>query len=66
MSGFTDSTGDPAKNEELALQRARAVNAALEKAGIPADKIQLNKPETFTGTDAGGNAEARRVEVSLV
>ena len=64
VSGFTDPTGDSAKNEELALRRARAVNAALEKAGIPTDKIQLKRPETVTGT--GSDAEARRVEVSLV
>jgi K(+)-stimulated pyrophosphate-energized sodium pump len=63
VSGFTDSTGDPAKNAELAKQRAMAVSAALKVAGIADDKIELKKPETITGT--GGNAEARRVEVAL-
>ena len=63
VSGFTDSTGDPAKNEELAKQRAMAVSAALKAAGIADDKVELKKPETLTGS--GGNAEARRVEVSL-
>ena len=63
VSGFTDSTGDAAKNEELARQRAMAVGAVLKTAGIPDDKVELKKPETLTGS--GGNAEARRVEVAL-
>ena len=64
VSGFNDPTGDAAKNEELAKQRAFAVRDALKGAGIAEDKIQLKKPETTTGT--GSNAEARRVEVSVV
>ena len=63
VSGYTDSTGDAAKNEELAKQRAMAVSAALKAAGISDDKVELKKPEAITGT--GGNAEARRVEVAL-
>jgi len=63
VSGYTDATGDPAKNEELAKQRAMAVSAALKAAGIADDKVELKKPEAVTGT--GGNAEARRVEVAL-
>ena len=63
VSGYTDATGDPAKNEELAKQRAIAVGAALKAAGIADDKMELKKPEVLTGS--GGNAEARRVEVAL-
>ncbi|MES2098230.1 MAG: sodium/proton-translocating pyrophosphatase, partial [Pseudomonadota bacterium] len=63
VSGFTDATGDPAKNEVLAKQRAMAVGAALKAAGIADDKVELKKPEALTAT--GGNAEARRVEVAL-
>ena len=63
VSGYTDSTGDAAKNEELAKQRAMAVGAVLKTAGVPDDKVELKKPETLTGS--GGNAEARRVEVAL-
>ena len=63
VSGFTDATGDPAKNEERAKARAMAVQGALATAGVAADKIELKKPEALTGT--GNNAEARRVEVSL-
>ena len=63
VSGYTDATGDPAKNEELAKQRALAVSAALKTAGVAEDKIELKKPEAITGS--GNNAEARRVEVAL-
>jgi len=63
VSGFTDATGDPARNEELAKARATAVSAALATAGVAADKIDMKKPEAVTGS--GSNAEARRVEVAL-
>ena len=63
VSGFTDSTGDTVKNEELAKLRAFAVRDAIKAAGVAEDKIELKKPETLTAS--GANAEARRVEVSL-
>ena len=63
ISGFTDVTGDPAKNDELAKQRAFAVRDALAALGIGEDKVDLRKPEAITAT--GSNAEARRVEVTL-
>ena len=63
ISGFTDVTGDPAKNEELAKQRAFAVRDALAALGIGEDKVDLRKPEAITAT--GSNAEARSVEVTL-
>jgi K(+)-stimulated pyrophosphate-energized sodium pump len=63
VSGYTDSTGDPAKNEELAKQRAFAVRDALKAVGIAEDKIELKKPEVVSA--GGDNAAARRVEVSL-
>ncbi|MBC7481731.1 MAG: sodium/proton-translocating pyrophosphatase, partial [Rhizobacter sp.] len=63
VSGFIDSTGDAAKNDELAKQRAFAVRDALKAAGIAEDKIELKKPEALTGS--GDKAEARRVEVTL-
>ena len=63
VSGFHDTTGDPARNEELAKQRALAVRDALGALGIGADKVELKKPEVTTAS--GSNAEARRVEVHL-
>jgi len=63
VSGYTDASGDPARNEELAKQRAFAVRDALKAAGVAEDKIELKKPEALTGS--GDAAQARRVEVTL-
>jgi len=63
ISGFTDATGDAAKNEELAKLRAFAVRDAVKASGVAEDKIELKKLETLTAS--GANAEARRVEVTL-
>jgi outer membrane protein OmpA-like peptidoglycan-associated protein len=64
ISGFHDATGDPAKNAELAKERAKAVRAALVTAGLAADRVALRRPESTTGT--GDDRQARRVEVRLV
>ena len=64
VSGYHDTTGDVAVNEELAKQRAVAVRIVLVRIGVPEDKVELKKPEVTTGS--GGNAEARRVEVLLI
>ncbi|APW38017.1 sodium-translocating pyrophosphatase [Rhodoferax koreense] len=64
VSGYTDATGDPAKNEELAKQRALAVRDALKAAGVNEDRIELKKPEQTTA--GGPAAEARRVEVTVL
>ncbi len=63
LSGFHDTTGDPALNAELAKQRAVAVQAALLRLGAPAERIDLVKPLEMSG--AGDDAEGRRVEVTL-
>jgi len=62
VSGYHDASGDPAKNAELAKQRAFAVRDALKAAGVAEDKIELKKPEQINAGDA---ADARRVEVTL-
>ena len=62
VAGFHDASGDPAKNAELAKQRAMAVRDALKAAGVPEDKVMLEKPAETTAN--GPAAEARRVEVS--
>jgi outer membrane protein OmpA-like peptidoglycan-associated protein len=64
ISGFHDPSGNKAHNEELALNRARAVRGALDKLGISRERVVMQKPLETTGT--GSNAEARRVEVSVV
>lgn len=63
LSGFHDTTGDPAFNAELAKQRAIAVRNALVGAGVAEGAMELKKPEQTAGT--GNNAEARRVEVMI-
>lgn len=64
ISGFHDATGSLEANEELAKRRAQAVRDVLAGAGVKPEGLQLRKPEVTTGT--GNNAEARRVEVSIV
>jgi outer membrane protein OmpA-like peptidoglycan-associated protein len=64
VSGFHDTTGDAAINESLAKKRAEMVRDVLVGLGVPAGKIDLQKPEVTAGS--GNNAEARRVEARLV
>ena len=63
VSGYHDSTGTVAVNEEVAKKRAFAVKEALVRLGVAEDQIELVKPQVSEGT--GANAEARRVEVVL-
>jgi K(+)-stimulated pyrophosphate-energized sodium pump len=63
ISGFHDASGDPAKNAELAKQRAFAVRDALKAAGVAEDRIETKKPEQL---NAGSADDARRVEVKLM
>ncbi|MBL0923900.1 MAG: OmpA family protein [Sphingomonadaceae bacterium] len=64
VSGFNDPTGNAAANAELSKKRAQAVKAALEKAGIAAEAVELVKPDETTDT-SGDNTAARRVEVTV-
>jgi len=64
VSGFHDTTGDAALNEQLAKKRAEMVRDVLTGLGVPAAKIDLQKPAVTAGS--GSNAAARRVEVKLV
>jgi len=64
VSGFHDTTGDAAINEQLAKKRAEMVRDVLTGLGVAADKVDLQKPAVTTGT--GNNAQARRVEVKLL
>ena len=64
VSGYHDITGDAASNEALAKKRAETVRDVLVGLGVPADKVQLQKPEVTAGS--GSDAAARRVEVKLV
>lgn len=64
ISGYHDATGDPAFNAELAKQRAFAVRDVLVGAGVAESSLELKKPEVTTGS--GADAEARRVEVTIL
>ena len=61
---FHDTNGDAALNEQLAQKRAEMVRNVLTGLGVPAAKIDLQKPAVTTGS--GTDAQARRVEVKLV
>jgi ammonium transporter, Amt family len=65
VSGYVDASGDPAKNAELAKQRAFAVRDALKAAGVAEDKIVLAKPADIKA-GGSGDTDARRVEVTLL
>ncbi|MGL6112210.1 MAG: DUF937 domain-containing protein [Rubrivivax sp.] len=64
VTGYTDKTGDLAKNEELAKSRAKAVVEALKAAGVAEASVQMQPPMFVEAGSAGGDAEARRVEVN--
>ncbi|MGJ7554750.1 OmpA family protein [Variovorax sp. RB3P1] len=64
VSGYHDTTGDPAINDQLAKKRAEMIRDVLVGLGVPAAKIDLQKPAVTAGS--GNNTEARRVEVKLV
>lgn len=63
LSGFHDPSGDPAKNAELAKQRAMSVRDALVAGGVAADRVKFRKPESTVG--AGSPEEGRRVEIRV-
>ncbi len=64
VSGYNDPTGNAAANAELSKNRAQSVKAALEKLGIAAERVVLEKPAETTTTGAD-NSAARRVEVTV-
>jgi outer membrane protein OmpA-like peptidoglycan-associated protein len=64
LTGYTDKTGDVAKNEELARSRALAVRDALKAAGVAEGNIEM-RPPVFVEAGAGGaDQEGRRVEIN--
>jgi len=65
ISGFHDATGNLEQNQELAKKRAFAIRDAIKSAaGIGDDRFEMKKPEVTQGSS--DNAEARRVEVSVL
>jgi len=67
--GHTDSTGSPAVNEPLSLQRADATRDYLVTRGVGGNRFQIDgrgarEPVASNDTDAG-RARNRRVEIFL-
>lgn len=67
--GHTDSTGSPAVNEPLSLQRADATRDYLVERGVAAKRFQIDgrgarEPVASNDTEAG-RARNRRVEIFL-
>ena len=63
LSGFHDPSGDPARNAELAKQRAMAVRDALVAGGVAVERVKFRKPESTIGE--GSPEEGRRVEIRV-
>jgi outer membrane protein OmpA-like peptidoglycan-associated protein len=64
VTGYTDRTGDAAKNQELAKERAKAVRDALVAGGVPEGNVEMRPPMFVETGAAGSDAEARRVEIT--
>ena len=67
--GHTDSTGSPAVNNPLSVERATSVRDYLVTRGVPAVQVQTagrgeNEPVASNDTEAG-RARNRRVEIYL-
>ncbi len=65
ISGYHSASGSLTQNQELAKQRAFAVRDALKAAGIGADRVVLEKPQSAEANLSGEDPKARRVEVAL-
>jgi photosynthetic reaction center cytochrome c subunit len=65
VSGYHSATGDLARNQELAKARAFSVRGALLEAGVPDDRIVLEKPMSTEANLSGEDPRSRRVEVAL-
>ena len=68
ITGQADKQGDPAANEKLSLDRAKAVADVLAGDGLPRDLFDISsRGEAFGGLFSGDAAESdRRVEVLIV
>ena len=67
LEGYTDSTGDPAANKQLSLDRAAAVKEMIVKGGIDGSRIATagygqEKPIASNDTEEG-RAKNRRLEL---
>jgi K(+)-stimulated pyrophosphate-energized sodium pump len=62
ITGYTDQTGDPEQNKQIAKSRAKTVQDELKAAGVAENRLRMQPPANAM-TGAGADAEARRVEI---
>lgn len=63
IGGYTDKKGDAAENKKLSDGRAKAVQAALQKAGVGAQVPEAEGyGEEFANVDENASDEARKVD----
>jgi photosynthetic reaction center cytochrome c subunit len=65
ISGYHSAAGDLATNQELAKRRAFSVRGALTAAGIPEDRMILEKPASTEANLSGEDPRSRRVDVAI-
>jgi outer membrane protein OmpA-like peptidoglycan-associated protein len=69
VDGYADPRGPAALNDDLSLQRAEAVALALQKAGVPQDRLVVAGHGSSQSTSPRGDLDAyafdRRVTVRL-
>ncbi len=65
ISGYHSASGELASNQLLAKNRAFAVRDSLLAAGLPTERVALDKPLQAEANLAGEDPAARRVEVTL-
>jgi K(+)-stimulated pyrophosphate-energized sodium pump len=70
MGGYTDNTGDAAKNVNLSLLRAKAAMGYLVKKGIPANRIEVEgygpqHPLCASNIDDACKAKNRRIDIRV-
>lgn len=67
VAGFTDAVGDPASNDKLSADRARAAITALVDRGVEAARLTPaamgERAPAETNATPGGRAENRRAEL---
>jgi outer membrane protein OmpA-like peptidoglycan-associated protein len=67
VEGFTDSTGNPAQNEQLSLARAKAVEQYLASKGVEPQRVATQgfgaRNPVATNATPDGRAANRRVEI---